>query len=87
MMESFKVGQLNIYSNSVTTSTFEEWSKWRRSLTYLIDSKAIKDPVQRKAILLHKGGPVLQEIYASLEKVHEAEALLAKDQFAYAKYS
>lgn len=82
MESSYKLGQLNITSNAVTT--FEAWNKWKRSLSYFIDSKAIKDALQKKAILLHKGGPALQEIFASLEKVHEAEALAAKDQFAFA---
>lgn len=81
-MDAFKIGQLNISSNAVTT--FEQWTKFKRAVSYFMDSKAIKDSIQKKAILLHKGGPELQEIYASLEKANEVDALAAKDQYAFA---
>lgn len=81
-MESHKLGQFNIASNAVTT--FEAWEKWKRALEFSIGAKAIKDHIQKKAILLHKGGPALQDVYAALEKEHLAEALKATDQYAFA---
>lgn len=81
-MEVHKLGQFSIASNAATT--FESWEKWKRSLEFSIAAKGIKCHIQKKAILLHRGGPALQDVYASLEQEHLAEALKATDQYAYA---
>lgn len=81
-MEKFQLAPLSISSNAITT--FETWSRWKRSLTYLIDAKGITSHTRKKAILLHKGGTALQDIYATLEKAKATEAAAAKDEFLFA---
>lgn len=81
-MEAHKLKQFAISSNAVTT--FESWEKWKRSLEFAIGAKGITDHIRKKAILLHRGGPELQEVFASLEKVYIKEAIEAKDHYAFA---
>lgn len=80
-MEAHKVGQFCISLNAVTT--FEAWEKWKHSIEFAIAAKGIKDHIQKKAILLRRGGPALQDVFSSLEKGHETEALEGKDHYAF----
>lgn len=42
------------------------WEKWKRAVELYILSKNITDDVQKQAVLLHKGGMQLQDIFFSL---------------------
>ena len=81
-MDSPKPTAFAISSNAITT--YEAWESWKRGLQYYLDSKDIKNPIRRKAMLLYRGGEGLQKIYATLEIAHADEILKSKDQYATA---
>ena len=82
-MSNSKLQPLSLSSNSITT--FEEWSRWKRSLQYYLTAKDITDPERKKAILLHKGGPDLQEVFASVAPVSSDSDSAELDPAALAK--
>lgn len=48
-----------------------EWRKWKRSLEYYLEASNVVGQRERKNLLLHLGGPELQDIFDSLPGVHE----------------
>ena len=42
------------------------WEKWKRSLNIYFETCDIENEIKKRAILLHYGGPALQDIYYNL---------------------
>lgn len=81
-MSADKIQPLVPSSNSLTT--YNDWLAWKRGLIYYLASKEITDSARKKAVLLHKGGRELQEIFGAIEAADEKAAKEAKDPFEFA---
>lgn len=66
MASSKSVPSLALSSSSITT--YNDWQSWKRELEYYLEAKDITDPARKKAVLLHRGGRELQEIFSTLEQ-------------------
>jgi len=42
------------------------WEKWKRSISFYLLAKAIKNDDQKQAIVLHKDGEQLQDVFFSI---------------------
>lgn len=81
MASSDKLSPLVLSSNSMTT--YNDWSAWKRALLYYLDAKEIKDSGRKKAVLMHKGGREIQEIFAAIEQA-DPKATAPGDPFQFA---
>ena len=54
--------------DSDPTSTAIRWSEWRESLDIYFIAAAVTDDKQKRALLLHLGGPSLQKVFKGLEE-------------------
>lgn len=61
-----------LLSTQGSTTTYHDWVAWKRELEYYLEAKEITDPARKKAVLLHRGGRGLQEVYATLEPAGQA---------------
>lgn len=48
-----------------------EWRKWKRGLEYYLEASNVVGQRERRNLLLHLGGPELQDIFDSLPGVHD----------------
>lgn len=62
------------------TELSSEWPKWKRAFEFYIAAKAIKNPNQKYAHLMHAGGIGLQEIYVNLPEIEVEKQTTQSDE-------
>ena len=53
------------------TTVGARWKKWKRSFELFVVGKGVQDAAQKKALLLHCGGPQMQDVYYTFPEVRE----------------
>lgn len=65
-MANFMHGPDKLDLEGDTSAVGIRWERWKRSLKIYLEAADIQTPAKKRAILLHFGGPGLQEIYSNL---------------------
>jgi len=68
-------------------SVAPQWTRWKTRLEYYIDARGITVDSPKRALLLHLAGPVVQDIFATLQDTRTAykDAITALDTYISAK--
>ena len=53
------------------TTVGARWKKWKRSFELFVVGKGVQDAAQKKALLLHCGGPQMQDVYYTFPEARE----------------
>ena len=53
------------------TTVGARWKKWKRSFKLFVVGKGVQDATQKKALLLHCGGPQMQDVYYTFPEARE----------------
>ena len=55
---------IQLLETAETLSIAARWKRWMRALELYADGKGIIDAAQKKALLLHKAGMAVQDIFS-----------------------
>ena len=67
------VGGMRNFDCSDGSNIGPRWTKWLCAFELYVVGKGIKDPIQKKALLLHTAGMAVQDIYFTLTEVTAEE--------------
>ncbi|KAK6192673.1 hypothetical protein SNE40_004107 [Patella caerulea] len=72
------VGELPIFDCLESAGLAARWKRWLRAFELFVVGKGVTDPGQKKALLLHRAGMNLQDIYFTLPEVQGEGDVYAK---------
>ena len=76
------IGGISSFEIGERTTLGTRWTRWLRSFELYADGKAVKDPKQKKALLLHCAGVEVQDIFFTLTIPDPGEG---EDEYSVAK--
>ena len=63
------ISNFDVHGDPATVGA--RWKKWKRSFELFVVGKGVQDSAQKKALLLHCGGPQMQDVYYTLPEARE----------------
>ena len=67
MMQNIELGSIPKFDrNGEVTSLGARWKKWKRGFKLFMTAKGVENTTQKHALLLHYGGPEVQDIFDTL---------------------
>ena len=63
------ISNFDIHGDPTTVGA--RWKKWKRSFELFVVGKGVQNAAQKKAPLLHCGGPQIQDVYYTLLEARE----------------
>ena len=63
------ISNFDIHGDPTTVGA--RWKKWKRSFELVVVGKGVQNAAQKKALLLHCGGPQMQDVYSTFPEARE----------------